>query len=193
MNKRGLIKYIFILITAIISFYFMFTSDINVTIIPVLFIFIFALTIFMFVYRNNIKKFKFIYDVSLMLLMVFTVACFALSLYDIIKCYLNSSCGIEVESIGTTLYILLLFIMILFGIKDIYTKTNKTNDILTIVISSLIILIHIRYYLEPNFVHKLTKGNEFILYKYQYITQNYIYFTIMYIISIIHYGLNREK
>jgi hypothetical protein len=72
-----------------------------------------------------------------------------------------------------------LFIMLLFGFGDIFNKTNKANDILTIVASSLIILIHLRYYLDPSFIHRLNGGEQFIYYSYQYVTQNYLYFIII--------------
>ena len=82
MNKRGLIKYIFILISAFISLYFMNTSNIGFSgsflNLPMLFTFLIALTIFMFYKKNKIKKNKFVYDVILLLLMIFSAICFAL-------------------------------------------------------------------------------------------------------------------
>lgn len=192
MNRRGLIKYIFICATAIISFYFMTTNDVgfgNALGLPMIFAFFFALTIFMFFKKEKIIKHKFIYDVILLLMMIFFIVCSLYVIYTDITCYFNASCSINLESNSTMIYAILLFAMLLFGLGDIFSKTNKVNDILTISVSSLIILIHARYYLDSNFIHNIVEGD--ILYSYYYISQNYIYFIIMYIVVMMHRRVNK--
>lgn len=193
VNKGGLIKYIFICVTAVISFYFLTTSEVGFGPafgLPMIFAFLFALTIFMFFNMNKIKKNKFIYDVILLLLMIFTIGIFLYSIYCDIRCYFDARCMINFDSSFTMIFSMFLFVMLLFGFIDIFNKTNKTNDILTIVVSSLIILIHVRYYLDPNFIHKIVQG-EYIQYSYYYITQNYIYFIIMYTVVMLHRKMNK--
>jgi hypothetical protein len=83
--------------------------------------------------------------------------------------------------------------MLLFSFSNIFHKTNKINYILTIVVSIIIILIHLRYYFDPNFANNLIDGSEGTKYSYIYIIQNYIYFTIMYIIVLIHEAINKAS
>jgi hypothetical protein len=194
MNKRGLIKYTFLIIAAAISFYFMITSDTGFEDRPgilALYSLPIAITVFMFVNKNKIKKFKFIYDVTLMLLIIACALFLGFLCYDQISCYFDVQCSPSYDAIFLILYPTVLFTMIFLSFNDINNKTNKTNDILTIVISSLIILIHLRYYFEPNFVDKLIKGDIFNDFSSSYITQNYIYFTLMYLIVLIHNRVNK--
>lgn len=191
MNKRGLIKYIFILISAFISLYFMNTSNIGFSgsflNLPMLFTFLIALTIFMFYKKNKIKKNKFVYDVILLLLMIFSAICFALFLYSQVTCYIDINCNIDLGPIFTITYPIILFIILLFNFEDMFKQTKKANDILMTIVSILVILIHLRYYLDSNFIYR---GNDEYLVSYQYITQNYIYFIIMYVIIMLHRRIN---
>ncbi len=195
MNKRGLIKYIIIFMTAFISFYFIITSEIGFGPafgLPLIFALFFALTVFMYFNKNKISKYKFIYDVILLLLMIFFAVCLVYVFYTDIECYFDYRCSINLESKFTMIYFILLFIMLLFNFRDIFNKTNKVNDIMTIVVSLLILLIHTRYYLDSNFMHKIAGGEGYLQYSYSYITQNYIYFIIMYIVIMLHRRINRR-
>jgi hypothetical protein len=190
----GIIKYIFICVTAFISYYFLITSEAgfgNIFDFSMIFSLLSALTIFMLSNVNKIKKHKFIYDIILLLLMIFTIGIFLYIIYCDIVCSLDANCMVNFDSNFTIIFSMLLFIMILFGINDIFNKTNGVNDILTIIVSSLIILIHIRYYVDPNFIHKISEGEEFIEHSYYYVTQNYIYFIIMYAVVLLHRKVNK--
>lgn len=194
MNKRGIFKYIFIFAAAFISFYFMIkTSEVfeNMLNITLVILFLVALTIYMYFNKNKVKKNKFAYDVTLMLMMVFSALFMVYFIYSIISCLLNPACGDAWNSLFLGIYPILLFLMLMFGIKDMKHKTNKTNDVLTIVSSSLIILVHLIYYLEPNFIHKL--NSTFFIYSFDYISQYYVYFVIMYFVVLVHYRVNKIK
>lgn len=190
MNKRGLIKYIISIIATLISFCFMYSSNIG-GILPILISLLFTITIFMFYNKEKIKKNKFIYNVTLMLLIVFSTALFLYIFFTTLACFFSIECSMELKNLFVVIYPTFLFLLILLGFNDIFHKTNKTNDILVIVISTIVILIHLRYYLEPNFTHKLIAGEGYYEYSYDYIMQNYIYFSIMYLLALMHYRVNK--
>lgn len=197
MNKRGLIKFLIVLTTVVISFYYIIVTNDNgidslVNTITI-FNFLFALTIFMFSHKDKIKKNKFIYDVILMLLMIFSISYFLYFVYAEGSCYFSSACEIGYDTLFTVIYIVFLFTIIFYSLDDIFHKTNKTNDFLTIAVSLVIILIHLRYYFEPNFVHKLVENRLFEDYSYYYVVQNYVYFSMMYFIILLHYRINKEN
>jgi hypothetical protein len=197
MNKKEIIKFIFVLLAAVISFDFMIkTEEVGLNsmfnIVNVI-DFFFALTIFMFYNMKKIKRYKFIYDVTLMLLMVFSAALVIYFLYSLISCFISINCSMENTTFFIILYPTILFLMLLFSFSNIFDKTNKINCILTIGVSIIIILIHLRYYFDPNFANNLIDGSEGTKYSYIYIIQNYIYFTIMYIIVLIHEAINKAS
>lgn len=197
MNKKEIIKFIFVLFAVVISFDFMLRTDevglnsmfniVNVV------NFFFALTIFMFCNMKKIRKFKFIYDVILMLLMVFSAAWVCYFAYGIISCLVSPSYSMDGSSIFPIIYSPILFLMLLFSFSDIFNKTNKVNYILTIVVSIIIILIHLRYYFDPNFANNIIDGSNGTEYSYYYVIQNYIYFVIMYIIILLHKAINKAS
>lgn len=194
MNKRGILKFVFVFIVTSVSFYFMInTSGIIDSIfnLTIALDFLITLTIYMYLNKNKIKKNKFIYDVILMLMMIFSALYIFYFIYSIISYSFSPSYNTEWNFVFAAIYPIFLFLMILFGLGDITHKTNKENDILTIIVSILILLIHASYYLEPNFVHKLTGNHSFDSFSYDYIAQNYIYFVIMYFVTFVHYIVNR--
>ncbi|MDD4608330.1 MAG: hypothetical protein PHD10_04300 [Bacilli bacterium] len=195
MNKRGLVKFIFILIASIISFYFMITTSDSgfesMFDLIMIFNFLFALTMFMFSKRNKIKRNKFIYNVSLIILIIFSTIYFLYFVYSHISCFFDIHCGIESYTFFSIIYPIFLFMMILFNFEDIFNKTNKTNDVLAISVSLIIIFIHLRYYLDSSFVHRLIDNNAYHQYSYHYVVQNYVYFIVMYLIVLIHYNVNK--
>jgi len=200
MNKKEIIKFIFVLLAVTISFDFMLkTEEVGLNsmfnIVNVI-DFLFALTIFMFYYMKKIKRFKFIYDVILMLLMVFSAAFVFFFLYAFISCFFSVNCSMEDTTFFIIIYPTILFLMLFFSFNNIFNKTNKINKanyILTIVVSIIIILIHLRYYFDPDFANNLMDGDEGVQYSYVYVIQNYIYFSIMYIIVLVHQLINKES
>ncbi len=197
MNKKEIIKFIFVLLVVIVSFNFMLrTEEIGLnSMFNMLNIinFFLALTIFMFYNMKRIKKFKFIYDVILMLLIVFSTLVILYILYTSISCFSSVNCSMEDSVLSIALYPTILFLMLLFSFNDIFHKTNKINYILTIILATIILLIHLRYYFDPNFINNVLDGDLGIQYSYVYVVQNYVYFIIMYIVILSQKIINKEN
>lgn len=195
INKSGLIKYIFIFIAIFISLYFsgemFYQSGIKGFSLIILFNSLLVLTIYMYSNKDRIKKFKFIYDVILILFSLLYIFLFLYIIWGYIICFSNYNCSPEFQGIFLILFIALSLMMLVFNFKDIFHQSNKTNDILTIIVSLLIILIHLRYYYDPYLVYYLIKEDFYQEYLYNYVTQNYGYFTMMYFILLIHRKINQ--
>lgn len=197
MNTKEIIKFVFVLIVVIISFNFMLrTEEIGLNsmfnILNIIDFFL-ALTIFMFYNMKRIKKFKFIYDVILMLLIVFSTLIILYILYVLISCFSSVNCSMEDNVLFIALYPTILFLMLLFSFNDIFHKTNKINYILTITLTTIILLIHLRYYFDPNFINNVVDGDLGTQYSYVYVVQNYVYFIIMYIVILSQKIINKEN
>ncbi len=197
MNKKEIIKFIFVLLVVIVSFNFMLrTEEIGLnSMFNMLNIinFFLALTIFMFYNMKRIKKFKFIYDVILLLLIVFSTLVILYILYISISCLSSVNCSMEDSVLFIALYPTILFLMLLFSFNDIFHKTNKINYILTIILATIILLIHLRYYFDPNFINNVLDGDLGIQYSYVYVVQNYVYFIIMYIVILSQKIINKKN
>lgn len=197
MNKKEIIKFIVVLLAVVISFNFMLTVEavgLNsmLNIINVI-DFFFALTIFMYYNMKKVKRYKFIYDVILMLLMILSALWIFYILYCLISCFISITCSMEGITFFMMQYPTILFLMLFFSFEDIFKETSKTNYILTIVVSIVIILLHLRYYFDPNFANNIIEGNEGSEYSYVYVIQNYIYFAIMYIIILVNKVINKAS
>ena len=73
--------------------------------------------------------------------------------------------------------------MILLSIDDIFYETDKKNDYLTMLVTVIILLVHLNYYFNPRFKNT----NTFLVQEsYIYVEQNYIYFFLLYAITIIN-------
>lgn len=193
MNKRGIISFIFVFLATLISFYFMiFTSMIfsNESIWTLLLISIIPITIFMYQELKYIKKpkIKFIYDILLLLLTIASIGIIIYIAYTIISCAFSENCSYELFTIYTILYIPTIVAIFLLSIPNIFRKTNKLNDYLTIIASIIIVLIHLRYYIDPNLLNNIypnMSGNDI------FVTQDYIYFIILVVTVILHKFINR--
>lgn len=193
MNKRGIITFIFIFLATLITFYFMiFTSMIfsSESIFSLLLILIIPITIFMYQelkYVKN-KKIKFIYDIILMLLTIMSIGIVMYIVWTTLSCLFNDNCSYESYTIYTIIYIPVILALFLLSIPNIFRKTNKTNDYITIIISTIIILIHLRYYFDSNLINNIYSnigGYDII------VTQNYIYFIILILSTILHKFINK--
>ena len=182
MNKRNLIKCILVLISLILIVWFQIKiEDIGfVFLIP----FLFIITNYMYKYKDNIKKFKFIYDVILMMLLF---SCLLLGLYIIIVQFdsLESIIDIPVAFIYliNLYFIIKIFIDSLINLKK---ETNKLNDYMIIISFIIINLIYIRYHFNISLIITPTLENSI------FIKQNYIYFFIMLLVIEIHNYLTNK-
>lgn len=195
MNKRGTITFLFVFLATLISFYFMtFTSRVlNISSISMIaLLFIIPLTIFMYQELKHIRnqKLKFIYDVILMLLTLFSIGIIIFLGIAFTSCSFTSNCSYDISNISIIIYIPVLLSIFLLNIPSVFGKTNKLNDYLTIITSIIVILIHIRYYNDSNLLNNIypnSNNQDYFIFIYQ----NYIYFIIMYITVIIHKFINK--
>ena len=185
MNKRALIKFSLLFFAFLIPPFLMIvvTGEFGSIFNPILILdLVVALSIFMYDSRKRIKKHNFIYNVINLLLIVVSVAYIGYIILSTIMCNLGPECTINIFTIIGVLYPIPLILVILYSFKDIFNKTNKTNDYLTILVSTMTILIHLRYYSKTD-----------IFDSYNYLGQNYIYLYTMYLLVLIHYKLNKQE
>ena len=177
------IKKIIILLMFIISLFFMFITNQNLTIdhISTALLFFFCLFDYILIQlKNKHHTLSAIYVISFV-----TIVILFYHLYYIISTYSSS-----IDFSWYYLLIITIWVIDAFIFKK--TKNDSLNNILMIIVCFFIILIHIRYYLEPHFIHHLmhlTNWSSFgvgLQDSYLYVTQYYPCFTIILIILIIH-------
>ena len=93
------------------------------------------------------------------------------------------------EVFSNLLFMTTSWLMLFFSFGELEEQTNKTNFVLTIIVSLVIILIHLAYFISPNL--KTIINDSQIGEKAIYITQNYIYFGIMYTLLLINKLVNQ--
>ena len=175
MNKRSLIKFVLSLLALIfiLSFEIKIENFSWVILLPLLPL----ITIYMYKYKNNIKKYNFIYNVILLLLIFFT---FLISAYLIIVMVQTLDYLLYDGSIFFNIFNLYLILKILIdSIIDFKNNTNKLNDYLAMLVLIIINLIFVRYYLNINLIINRLDAPKFIY-------QNYAYFFIMLLIIEFH-------
>lgn len=188
MYKKILnILLIIITIIGIISFDALDVFDTFVYLIPLLL----SVCVIMIIKAKDIKKFKSIYNIIMLLLIIFSVIFLAFYLYSDITCLISTSCMINYEVNGLIYLFMILYIMLFINILDIKNKDNKKYNILLYLITIIVFIIYGRYYFDNDFYHNNLSKN--IEEGYIYITQNYIYFNIMYTCLLIYYFINRKK
>ena len=182
MHKRNILKISLILISVIFILHFQFTVEgIGfLFLIPVLFL----LTSYMYKYKDKIKKYRFIYDVILMLLMFFSAVILLFIL-------LNISNLIKVISVGPIVLFIFggLYLLLKIFIDSIITRNeqnDKINDYLIIITFAIINLVFIRYYFD---IKNAIPGDIESAY---FIQQNYIYFLIMMLVIELHKYINKK-
>jgi len=189
MNHRAILKILFLFITFIISCIFLFTKY-NIEALRY-FIFLIPILIQIILTNKFISKNK----KSKLFLIVFII----ISLIDIIIISLPfiytlnefirfGSFNLEVEFY----YLIIIWITFILSFYDIKKDTNRLNDILTIIVSLIISLVHYRYYIDPKFLHNLInlEGAIVLSNSYNYVSQYYLSFFIMYIVLLIQKIIN---
>ena len=202
MNKRNYIKIFVIFITVTLSlFAFLSTryeySLVSGIIVPISLLF--AIPIFMSYKYKDIekKKFKTLYLIIMIILYILIAIFLSLFVLEILypTAYIILEDGNKIPTGGifqkvrelNTLFSPLLFmitswLMLFINFNDLDKKDDKVEFYLTLAVSLIIILIHINFYINPN----LRKDVNIMSIDEQatYITQNYIYFAIMYVALI---------
>lgn len=182
MHKRNILKMTLILISVVFILHFQFKVEgIGfLFLVPILFL----TTSYMYKYKDKIKKYKFIYDVILMLLIFFS----AIILLFIL---LNISNLIKVISVEPIVLFIFggLYLLLKIFIDSIITRNEQNdniNDYLIIITFLIINLIFVRYYLDIcNIISSTTERTHFV-------QQNYIYFFIMLFVIEVHKYINNK-
>lgn len=189
MNKKY-IKLIIIIITTLISFYTFLSTRYEYSIvseISVLLSLIFSLPIIMHYEYSYIKKekFKTIYLTIMLILYFISFAIISLLLIEIINNQIDIFIKFETSKVIFTnlLFMTTSWLMLFTAFIDIDKEEEKVNFIITIIVLLIVILVHINYYINQNLktiINESTIGEKAL-----YITQNYIYFGIMYVLILI--------
>ncbi len=156
--------------------------------------FLISMAILMWYKKDSIKKFKFIYDVILILLLVFSVIVGFTFIFNIVTCMFREEYILNWESNGLCILLVELFSLFLIYLFDFKKKKNTLNHILVWLVSIILIVLVLRYNYDIDFVHNYLNYKRYELHQsYMYITQYYLYFNIIYFCLLSHYFLNREK
>ena len=195
MNKN-MIKLFFVLITVLLSFLtFLSTRYENSTmsVISVLLSLFFAIPFIMHSKTSTIKNKKqkvlyksimySLYSISFLIVLFLNL--------DIITSQTDIFMKFDrfKEVFSNLLFMTTSWLMLSFSFGELEEQTNKTNFVLTIIVSLVIILIHLAYFISPNL--KTIINDSQIGEKAIYITQNYIYFGIMYALLLINKLVNQ--
>lgn len=187
MNKKY-IKFIFSLLSILISFViFIVTryenSRINSLVIPLSFVF--ALPIFMHYKYKNYKNSKFSKLYLIVLIFLYVVCVFILSTIEISYLLsINNIFGLFNSLNITLIFMTLSWLILFFEFDDLNNELLNTDFYLTVLVSITIILIHINYCLNSNLnvIDDVVMEEENAI----YLIQNYFYFSIMYIVTLIN-------
>jgi len=176
MNKRSIIKIILCLFALIfiVEFYIN-TKDFSLLYLSSL---LFLGTVYMYKFKNKIKKFKFIYDVILMLLMIFSLILFGWIMINIFMSL--EYILLEVPSIFNIFILYFILKILIDSIIDLKNNQNKINDYIGIIVLTIINIVFIRYFFDICGI--ITDS----MIQIEFINQNYIYFLIMLITVNIH-------
>lgn len=194
MYKKNILSIILLLISIIlvISFDAIEIFDTLLYLVPLLF----SINIMMIIKRKNIKKFKSIYNVIMLLITFFSILLLGYMTYSFISCSIDIHCMNNYEVEGLLLLLTTLYTLLFINIFDIKIKHNKMYYILLYIISLVIFIIYGRYFLDIDLYHNymnINKSNINIQISYIFITQNYIYFNLLYISLLIYYFINRKN
>ena len=190
MNKN-MIKLFFVVITVLLSFLtFLSTRYENSTmsVVSVLLSLVFAIPFIMQSKTNVIKKQKqkviykgiiyALYLVSFLIVLFLTL--------DIITSQTDIFMKFDrfKEVFSNLLFMTTSWLMLFFSYIELEEQGTRTNFTLTVIVSIVIILVHLAYFISPNL--KTIINDSQIGEKAIYIAQNYIYFGIMYVLLLIN-------
>lgn len=190
MNKN-MIKLFFVVITVLLSFFtFLSTRYENSTmsVVSVLLSLVFAIPFIMQNKTSVIKnqKQKVIYKGIMYALYLVSFLIILFLTLDIITSQTDIFTKFDrfKEVFSNLLFMTTSWLMLFFSFIELDEQGTRTNFALTVIVSLVIILIHLAYFISPNL--KTIINDSQIGEKAIYITQNYIYFGIMYVLLLIN-------
>lgn len=194
MNKR-IITIIFLLITSILmnmyNAYVYYNYNLESLIYIVIHLFI-AFTIVLFIKRKEHNKH--IYNIFMGLCIIFSLIYLIIIFKNFFSCMFSEYCMREDYKVYLEmLNYILINMLLLLNIFDIKKKIDNKYFILNIIACIMVSLIYIRFFIDPLFYHNVIHLEMGMLTEYKYISQNYLYFTFMYICLLISYFINIRK
>lgn len=212
LRKINYIKLTFIFITILISLYTFLSTRyeyalVNGMIVPVALVF--SIPIFISYKYNDIKNPKFRVICTAIMVILYVLDAIFLSMLIIqifgISAYLIDETGLKIPSSNgifqdikefNTFFLPLLFmttswLMLFINFSEIDKIESKTNNYLMIIVCLIILLIHLNYYVNPNLRPEINWSS--VDERAPYITQNYLYFAIMYGVIIVKKFLNKSR
>ena len=191
MNKRNVLEIISLGIVTILSIIFVLFKTNNASVIFSFLYFIpSAISIYMFYSFDKIKKCN-NKILKIILISIFSILIIynLIFLYFLITSIFNSGNDIfsKINCIFSYVFFILLFAIFVFNFIE--NDNTAINSNMIIISSTTISLIHIYYFLNPY----LRNNTSDVWYDGSsiFIEQNYLYFSIMYIIIIINKFYNR--
>lgn len=185
MKSRNILKIILLLIACIFSYIFIIFSnrllwfyEYNNTIYLYLLPVLLPINIYLLRRKKNVK-FTYLFSIINGLFLV-------VEIINTIRGNLEFSSGICIAY----WYLAIITYVLIDSILNYKKENSLTNDLLLCIISFIIIVIHMRYYLDNSFLHNLlniTDINNVVLQNsYSYVTSYYGYFMIMFGIVLIN-------
>ena len=95
------------------------------------------------------------------------------------------------EIFSNLLFMTSSWLILFFSFNGLDEKESKINFIVNIIVMLIVILVHLNYFINPNLKTIIKESS--IGEKAVYITQNYIYFGIMYILLILYNYINSDS
>lgn len=193
MNGKSFIKNILLLIMFLISCVFLLTnpqSFFGIGTRPLFIPLTLSLNHLLISKRNSSNKFL---KICFVLLTILNSLWFIYHTYELISHYLKWN---DMEFDIHYLYLICISITFFTSLPDLKKETNSINDILTIITTILIILIHYRYYLDKNLLHNLihlSYNATSLQNRFTYITQYYPTFITMYTFLFLHKKIMQKK
>ena len=193
MNKKSILEILSLSIATILSIIFVLFKTNNASVIFSFLYFIpSALSIYMFYNLDKIKKSK-NKILKIILISIFSVLIIynLIFFFFLITSIFNSGNDIfsKINCIFSYVFFILLFAIFIFNFIE--NDNTVINSNMIIIASTTISLIHIYFFLNPYLRNNVSdvwyEGSSI------FIEQNYLYFSIMYIIIIINKFYNRIK
>lgn len=187
--KNNIINILLLLIITIFTFIFSNVVSDNLIFFISLII---SITITMFYKRKSInnKIFNIVND----LLLILSIISLGYIMISTISCIRNIHCYNNFEFESTILLHTSILTLLFINLIDIKKEKTTLYNILSIVVSIIVIIIYVRYYFDNSFIHNYMNINKNDMYvTYTYITQNYIYFNILFISLLACYFINKKS
>lgn len=200
MNRKNILSLLVMTLTTIVSLFFiMYVSNDSSTLLSFIPILISSISITIFYKYDDYKdqKYSIIYEIIMICFGIFDILFISFLLFgsfgggaSVTDQFGNTSHFVPdffecINLFSSILYFILMFTVLIFCFLDLDKKTENTNFYLIIISSLLIIFVHARYFFDSN-LHADKASDTWYKGSSLFIEQNYVYFVILYLITIIH-------